>query len=231
MNPFHADRFQAFLFDMDGVITDSMPHHCEAWQQVFAKFHVTVSRAEILRREGERGIVTLRTLLSENGVSPPARELEDALAEKEEIFRALPTPDLFPGVEALLQELFRRGKKLALVTGTSRAEAQSYLPPDLFACFHTVVSGDLVCFGKPDPEPYLRAVNALRLLPRECLVIENAPFGIESAREAGLACVAVATSLPAEHLQDADRIVGSLEELRALLLPAGTGPGGTDRAS
>ncbi len=219
MNEWSVDRFKAFLFDMDGVITDSMPNHCQAWKRIFEKFQISVSSNEILRREGERGIVTLKTILSENGVSLSTEELSDLLSEKETIFRSLPAPELFPGVEELLLELFQSRKQLALVTGTSLAEAKSYMPPDLFRCFHTVVSGDLVCFGKPDPEPYLRAVNTLLLLPKDCLVIENAPYGVQSAREAGLSCVALATSLPAEHLQGADRIVADMHGLRTLLFP------------
>jgi len=219
MNPGAWHAFQAFLFDMDGVITDSMPNHFEAWRRTFEKVGVCVSRQEILQREGERGRVTLEGILRRNGVCLSPERLSALLLEKEDLFRSLPRPTLFPGAQELVTELFRRGKKLALVTGTSMAEARSNLPPDLFHRFHTVVSGDLVCWGKPDPEPYLRAVNALLVLPREALVIENSPYGIRSAREAGLACVALTTSLPPEDLTDADRIVRDMKELQDLLVP------------
>jgi beta-phosphoglucomutase len=219
MDAENFQRFEAFLFDMDGVITDSMPNHFEAWRRIFEKIGISVSRNEILRREGERGMVTLESITARSGLTLPRKQLSDLLLEKEALFSSLPRPALFPGAEELITDLSRRGKKLALVTGTSLAEAQGNLPPDLFDCFHTVVSGDLVCWGKPDPEPYLRAVNALRILPREALVIENAPFGIQSAREAGLCCVALTTSLPAKNLEGADRIVGDMQELRALLIP------------
>ncbi len=219
MNPLNFQNFEAFLFDMDGVITDSMPNHCVAWCRIFEKVGISVSHHEILQREGERGMVTLESFTTRNGLSLPRQQMSDLLMEKEALFKSLPRPALFPGAEELISDLSRSGKKLALVTGTSMAEARNNLSTDLFECFDTVVSGDLVCWGKPDPEPYLRAVNALRILPREALVIENAPFGIQSAREAGLCCVALTTSLPAADLEGADRIVQDLYELRALLLP------------
>jgi len=219
------ETYEAFLFDMDGVITDSMPNHVESWRRIFEKSGIPVSSREILLREGERGMVTLESLFAARGRSLSKAETAALLADKEEIFRSLPRSSLFPGAAELVTELLGRGKKLALVTGTSMAEAEANMPPDLFGCFHTVVSGDLVCWGKPDPEPYLRAINALRVLPGDAVVIENAPYGIQSAREAGIRCVAVTTSLSEQELQGADRIVKNLRELRALLLAEASGDG------
>jgi len=219
----HAEpfqRFEAILFDMDGVITDSMPNHCAAWRRILSKVGVTVSDHEILQREGERGMVTLENFASRSGLSLTRQQLSELLEEKQALFQSLPRPPLFPGAEQLILDLSRNGRKLALVTGTSLAEARTNLPEDLFKVFDTIVSGDQVCWGKPDPEPYLRAVNALRVHPREALVIENAPFGVQSALEAGLCCVALTTSLPAEELKGAARIVADMHELRSLLLPA-----------
>lgn len=213
-------RFEAILFDMDGVITDSMPNHCEAWRRVLSGVGVTVSDREILQREGERGMVTLEHFTARAGLSLTRQRLAELLEEKQALFRSLPRPALFPHAEPLILDLSRHGRKLALVTGTSLAEARANLPETLFELFDTVVSGDQVCWGKPDPEPYLRAVNALRVHPRDALVIENAPFGVQSAREAGLCCLAITTSLPAEELKGADRIVADMHELRCLLLPA-----------
>lgn len=212
------DRFQAFLFDMDGVITDSMPFHYEAWRRVFESFGIFVSREEILKREGEKGIVTLKSICSERGRPLPEDETRKALQKKEEIFRSLARPKLFPGAAALVREIRESGRRLALVTGTSEREARFHLPPDVLACFDVLVSGDRVTEGKPHPEPYRTALRLLGARADESLVVENAPYGIQSARRAGLRCVAVTTSLPPEYLQDAHKIVRDLEELRGLLL-------------
>ena len=213
----HLDRFQALLFDMDGVITDSMPYHYEAWRRIFEQYGISVSREEILKREGERGLVTLETILSEQGREFSQDEIRKALEDKEEIFRSVAIPTLFPGAEGLIRTIRERGKRLALVTGTSGREARTNLPADLLGCFDVLVSGDMVTEGKPHPEPYRMALGLLGAGPDESLVIENAPYGIESAKRAGLRCIAVTTSLPAVYLQGADKTVRDLEELRGLL--------------
>jgi beta-phosphoglucomutase len=211
------DLFQALLFDMDGVITDSMPYHYEAWRRIFEGYGISVSREEILKREGERGQVTLETILGRQGRRPSEDEILKTLEAKEEIFRSLAKPTLFRGAETLVRRVREQGKRIALVTGTSGSEARTNLPADLLACFDVLVSGDMVTLGKPHPEPYQMALSLLGALPDESLVIENAPYGIESAKSAGLRCIAVTTSLPAEYLQDADRTVRDLEELQGLL--------------
>ena len=71
--------------------------------------------------------------------------------------------------------------------------------------------------GKPHPEPYLKAAEALSLKPAQCLVVENAPFGIESAKRAGMFCVAVATSLPKEYLKGADTVVDELSQITGII--------------
>jgi beta-phosphoglucomutase len=213
----HLDRFQAFLFDMDGVITDSMPYHYEAWRRIFEGFGISVSREEILQREGEQGLVTLETILSREGRKLPLEEKKKALEDKEAVFRSLARPTLFPGAEAIVKALRARRKRLALVTGTSRQEAETNLPPSLISCFDVLISGDMVTQGKPHPEPYRTALQRLDASAEDSLVIENAPYGIQSAKRAGLRCIAVTTSLPAEYLWEADQTVQDLEELRSLL--------------
>lgn len=216
------DRFEAVLFDMDGVITDSMPFHCVAWQRLFQGFGIRVSREEILRREGESGEVTLRTVLEANGQALSAEQRAEALSRKEAHFRELVSrPALFQGAGGLIRAIHDRGRRLALVTGTSQAEARSNMPDDLLACFDALISGDQVRRGKPDPEPYRTALTLLKTPPDQALVIENAPYGIRSAKAAGVRCIAVTTSLPASYLSEADRTVGDLAELRALLFPEG----------
>ena len=129
----HLEGFHALLFDMDGVITDSMPYHYEAWRRIFERFGVFVSKEEILKREGEKGQVTLETILGEKGLEVSQNEVRKALEDKEEIFRSLARPTLFPGAQELVRTIRDRGKRLALVTGTSAREAETNLPASLLA--------------------------------------------------------------------------------------------------
>jgi beta-phosphoglucomutase len=202
---------------MDGVITDSMPYHYEAWRRIFEGFGIFVSREEILKREGEQGLVTLETILLREGRKLAPAEKKKALRDKEAVFRSLACPTLFPGAEVIVKALREQGKRLALVTGTSRQEAEANLPPSLISCFDVLISGDMVTQGKPHPEPYRTALQRLDTSAEDSLVIENAPYGIRSAKGAGLKCIAVTTSLPAEYLLEADKTVQDLAELKSLL--------------
>jgi beta-phosphoglucomutase len=81
-----------------------------------------------------------------------------------------------------------------------------------------VVTGNDVAHGKPDPEPYRLALNKLEITPGDAVVIENAPLGIESAKAAGIRCIAVATSLPESYLKKADVIFPSMKALKEKIL-------------
>jgi len=216
--PHLGRRYRAVLFDMDGVITDSMPHHYEAWRRIFATFDIPVTREEIFAREGEKGEVTVRAVLARHGIHPTEQELGELLREKEELFRSFASvPRLFPGAEECVRALYDLGKKLALVTGTSSAELRSNLPRTLLPLFHAIVSGDMVTRGKPEPEPYVTALGRLGVGPSEAVVVENAPYGIRSAKAAGLYCIALTTSLPPPFLAEADLILEDMHAVRKVL--------------
>lgn len=78
-----------------------------------------------------------------------------------------------------------------------------------------IVTGNDVKHGKPHPEPYLRSLQRLKIKPKDAVVIENAPFGILSAKQAGMACLALETSLPRKYLTGADAVFGSIRDLQA----------------
>lgn len=211
------DHFSAVLFDMDGVITDSMPYHCEAWKTIFSDLGISITTEDVLAREGEKGFVTLRAVLNQHRLSLPDHELNALLQQKESIFRRLATPRLFEGAKECVEDLSGHGKRLALVTGTSSDEVKANLPASVLSLFHVIISADKVTRGKPDPEPYLLALRELAVSPGEALVIENAPYGIRSAKAAGIFCIALTTSLPSPFLREADMILKDLHELREAL--------------
>jgi HAD superfamily hydrolase (TIGR01509 family) len=122
------------------------------------------------------------------------------------------------GSKELLLELHRLNYRLALVTGTRLEVVKKVLQMGLDDVFKIVITGEMVSNGKPNPEPYLKAVNELGINKEDCLVVENAPAGITSAKNAGLTCFAVQTSLPGEYLKGADKIFQSIDELSAFLI-------------
>jgi len=109
--------------------------------------------------------------------------------------------------------LKNKGILSGLVTGSSLKEAQKMLPEDIYKLFDTIVTGDRVKRGKPYPDPYLTAAKNLKVLSKECMVIENAPYGIKSAKAAKMYCCAIATSLSRDLLSEADVIFDTHREL------------------
>ncbi len=148
-----------------------------------------------------------------------ASAVTQLLREKEARFTALArSVRVHAPWAALLKTLARRKIPMALVTGTSRAEVQRVVPGAILARFDVIVTGDSVRHGKPHSEPYRTACRRLRIAPSRAVVIENAPYGIQSARRARIGCIlALTSSLPPAYLRQADVIVHSGRQLRAAL--------------
>lgn len=211
---------RALLFDVDGVLIDSMRYHARAWQwAVHRVLGGRVTQLEIYRREGEPGAVTARALLRSHDRRPTAAAVAELLGEKERRFKAQRRMiHLYPAARPLVRLVGESGLPAALVTGTSRAEMLRVLPAWARRRFAALITGDEVRHGKPHPEPYRTACRRLRQDPRQVAVIENAPFGIASARAARIGwIIAVATSLPSAQLRVADVVLPSLRALHRYL--------------
>lgn len=223
---------RALLLDMDGVVVDSMPMHLQTWRQALAPLGVKVTARDLYPLEG---VPTERTaqLLTDRLLGTPcsAEEADHLAAIKRELFRRDFRPAAIAGMGPLLHDLQGRGYRLGLVTGSAQQVVDQVLgPTGVAGLFETMVAGDEVAQGKPAPEPYEAAAKRLDLLPSQCLVVENAPLGIQSARAAGMRCVALETTLPAERLQaaGAERVFADVAALRAWLLAHWLGAEGQD---
>ena len=213
---------RAIILDMDGVVLDSMAHHLASWQEALAPLGIVLGAEDLYPIEG---VPTERTaqLLTERILGRPcsAEEARRLATAKQAGFIRIYDPRLVPGIAPLLHDLAGRGFALGLVTGSARSVVEANVTPTGVAgLFQAVVSGDEVVRGKPDAEPYLRAAERLGLEPAQCLVVENAPLGVEAARAAGMACAGLATSLPAGRLAaaGADPVLTTTADLRDWLL-------------
>lgn len=209
------DRFKlkAVIFDMDGVIIDSMPYHFLSWYEALRPYGVRVSCFDVYSKEGEKWSKTLKDLLAQAGINPTKRLLDEIFARRQRIFKRLFQAFIFNGAEELLTSLKKAGYLLGLVTGTPLREVNTILPARIKSKFGVIVAGDQVKKGKPNPEPYLKAAKAFGLRPAECLVVENSPLGIKSAKQAGMPCIAITTSLAKEYLKQADCVVAGLQDI------------------
>jgi beta-phosphoglucomutase len=208
-------QISTLIFDMDGVITDTMPYHFNAWRSVFASEGIRVSHEDVYKREGQKGIDSVRELFAEKEKYYTDAIGERLLQEKEKLFKRIFKRKFIAGSKMFVKKSAAQGFKLALVTGTSRHEAQKLLPKDLWNYFDVTVCGCDVQNGKPHPEPYLKALAKLNVKPKEAVVFENAPFGIRSAKAAGLFCLALETSLPSSYLKNADLVFSSFKEIQS----------------
>ena len=208
---------KAIIFDMDGVITNTMPYHYRCWKEIFRKNNLLVSRFDVYSREGQKGIESVIEIFKEKGKTISLKKAEEILKEKERRFKKIVKKRFIVGSKTFLKELSLKGFKLGLVTGTSRKEIHKILPSNMYNLFSVIITGTDVHKGKPHPEPYLKCLKKLHLKPCHCLVVENAPFGIQSAKKAKIPCVALTTSLPKKYLKESDWIVSSIKELRKMI--------------
>lgn len=207
----------ALLFDFDGVIGDTMQWHIAAWVQVCARLNIDVVAEDIYLNEGRPAREIAMYICARAGRTLPGKEIEALVDRKNALFRSLNGAKPATGAPELLAELKARNVKTALVTGTVRENIAAVLGTDLSAQFDAIVSADDAKRGKPFPDPYILAAEMVNVPPAQCIVVENAPLGVEAAKAAAMKCVALTTTLPREYLHKADYILSDLSELLARL--------------
>lgn len=204
---------QAFLFDFDGVLVNSMPYHIQAWQEEFSKLGIQIDPNDVYLREGSRASAIGRALFEKAGIQISEKQLDDFIAKKRKRYAEITQAGLMPGARELLLEIKRRGLKIGLVTGSVWENILAVLDQQVVALFDGIVTGRDVVHGKPHPESYLKGAEKLGVPPEACVVVENAPFGITSAKRAGMFCLSVESTLDGSHLEEADLIFQGLWEV------------------
>jgi beta-phosphoglucomutase len=217
-SPQHPAR--AIIFDMDGVVLDSMPTHLLTWQRTLGPLGIDITAENLYPLEGIPTELTAQRLTEEFlGQRCSGEEAQRLANTKRAFFRDIFVPVFVPGVVPLLHDLQGRGYVLGLVTGSARSVVEETLAPTGVAnLFDAIVTGDQVSKGKPHPEPYEKAASLIGVTASECLAVENAPLGVQSAVAAGMACVALETTLPAARLPGARTVFRDAQALRAWLL-------------
>ena len=194
---FEAIHPKAVLFDMDGVLYDSMPNHAIAWQQAMAQFGIHMTAGDAYATEGARGVDTIRKMVLEQ----QNREIDESEAQqmydvKSRIFHDLPEAPVMKGMPELMQKITADGLQCCVVTGSGQRPLIQRILKD-FGAFvdeqHITTAYD-VRQGKPKPDPYLMGLQkAGNLKPWEAIVIENAPLGIRAGAAAKIFTIAVNT--------------------------------------
>lgn len=209
---------RAVIFDFDGVLVDSEPTHFRALRECLESEGVEIDeedyRTNLLAYDDHTAI---RVALERAGVAVDLARIASAAQRKADCYdRDIDQVEWFPGARELIGAL---DCPLAIASGARRDEIERILQSaDLHRQFVTLVSADDVENTKPHPDPYLTACRELAaaqggLEPSDCVVFEDSPPGIASARSAGMRVIGVTNSYPEAKLNLAHRVIGSLEEL------------------
>jgi len=214
---------KAVLFDMDGVLINSMPNHAVAWQKSMAEFGLSMSAEDAYATEGMRGVDTIRIMMKKQlGRDIDEAEAQRMYDEKTRIFGLMPEAKVMKGVKPLMTKIVKAGLDIVVVTGSGQKPLIKRLEKE----FDGYVSADKIITaydvekGKPNPEPYLLGLLvAGKLKPWEAIVVENAPLGVRAGVAAGIFTVAVNSGpLPDEALaaEGADIVFGSMHDFCAV---------------
>jgi beta-phosphoglucomutase len=206
-------KYKAVLFDMDGVIVDSMPYHFISWFETLKKYKVTVSPFDIYENEGEKCEICVRRFFKRDNIKCDDKIIEQVLKLRDKLYKKYFKVHLFPDIEQVLNRLKKQGFLLAIVTGSNRDKVKSMLPKKIVSKFDVIIAADMIKRGKPYPDSYLTAAKQLKVKPGECIVIENAPYGIKAAKSAKMFCVTVTTSLPEQYLKQSDVVCKKVSDV------------------
>lgn len=193
-------KFQpkAFLFDMDGVLFDSMPFHAVAWKKALGNVGVTFDEIDAYRNEGRTGKTTVNEAFSRQlNREATEEEIQNIYKDKADIFCSIAKTIPMPFAKEVITLLQKHNKKIVLVTGSGQKSLIYKLNevyPSIFSTENMVTSFD-VKYGKPHPEPYLMALQKANVQPYEAVVIENAPLGVRAGVNAQIFTVALNTGI------------------------------------
>jgi HAD superfamily hydrolase (TIGR01509 family) len=229
---YDPEVLRAILFDFNGVLVDDEPIHLELSQRVLAEEGITLSAEDYHSRYlGLDDRACFAAALAAAGEAATVPRLMRLIARKasyyQERIRREGYP-FFPGAVELVNALAAEGRMLGVVSGALREEAEGALrQAAILDRFKILITAEDVGEGKPNPEGYLRALEALNSLPplperllhpHEVLAVEDSPAGLAAAAELGLATLGLTHSFPAHRLRGADAVVGSLREVTPELL-------------
>ena len=195
----------AILFDLDGVLVDSTRSVARQWRRWAEENNIDPEKVLAIAH-GRRTIEVVRILAPQLNAEAEEKKIEKREADDNDGVAVM------PGAADLLKSI-PEGSWCVVTSGTR------YLATSRLRFFHlpiprVLVAADDVRKGKPDPEPYLKGAELLKLKPAQCLVIEDAPAGIRSAHAGGMKAIALTSTYPESELQEADAVLQNLGQIR-----------------
>ena len=189
-------NLKAVLFDMDGVLFNSMPNHASSWHKVMERMGFGLSEEEAYMHEGRTGADTINIISRrERGCDATDEEIKAIYAAKSEEFNKCPPAERMPGALEVLNKIKAEGLTRMIVTGSGQVSLLERLNKNFPGIFQQelMVTAFDIKFGKPNPDPYLMALEKGGFKANEAIVVENAPLGVTAGVAAGLFTIAANT--------------------------------------
>ena len=204
---------KACIFDLDGVIVDTVPAHFVAWKAMADELSIPFNEIDNEQLKGVSRTESMKRILAMGGVSKTSEEIEDLTTRKNDIYVEIiskMTPDdILPGVVEFIDLLTSNGIQIAI--GSSSKNTPTILKAvNLLDRFKVRVDGNQVTHSKPHPEVFLLGADQLGFLPSECVVFEDAISGVRAAKRGGFKCIGVGE---ADVLSEADLIIPDLKNI------------------
>lgn len=206
-------KYKAIIFDLDGVICQTDKYHYQAWKEIADELGIYFDETINNRLRGVGRMESFDIILEGCDRTFDQKEKEGYIARKNEIYRELlksmSPADLAPEVKETLDELKRRGIRLAI--GSSSKNTVFILSRlGLTGFFDAVSDGNHIIRSKPDPEVFLKAAEYLGEKPGDCLVVEDAQAGLMAAKAGGMDCAGIGDAAQSSL---ADYALGRFEDL------------------
>ncbi len=220
----NIDNIKGVLFDMDGVLFDSMPLHARAWVMAFQHVGMAFSEMDVYRNEGSRGSDTVQYAFRRETGHECSKEEETRIYQyKSRQYESFPEPEPMMGAIDVVRTLKEHGVNMTVVTGSGEKTTIDRLMRLFDGCFkrEKLVTAMDVKIGKPHPEPYLKGLEKLGTEKSQTIVVENAPLGIQAGVAAGMFTIGVNTGPldPSELMTaGANLVLNSMDELNQWLL-------------
>ena len=209
----------AILFDMDGVLYDSMPNHSKAWSQAMEQFGMHMTPHDVYLNEGATGHDTVvRISLRDRGYEASEQEINDIYGYKAALFRSMPEARMMPGALEVFRKAAAAGLKILIVTGSGQKNLIERVQRDYegYITRDRMVTAFEVKRGKPYPDPYLKGLQIAGVPAGEAVVVENAPLGIRASVAAGIDTIAVNTGPLEDEILLAEKPVLLLHSMQEL---------------
>lgn len=187
-----GEEIKAFIFDLDGVITDTAELHYKAWQQMADQEGYTFNREINEKLRGVSRRASLEIIL--DGINISEEKMEFLMAKKNDDYKilleTLSKKDILPGVEKLLGDLKKRGIKISLASASKNA-VPILTKLGIIDLFDAIGDGNSVIRAKPEPDVFIHAAGQLKIPVKNCLVVEDAEAGVRGAINCGMRTIGI----------------------------------------